>query len=108
MSFSKIKFRRVLAICLISVTVFFGSAFGIGQSDRALAEVVKRDEAVISESKPLDDAEYESAKANRNQIQAQMSKKAENEAKTKADSESVSEKLNLDEITSPATNDALN
>ena len=109
MSFiSKIKFRQILTVGLISIIVFFGSAIGIDSGDRALAEVVNRetDAVVISDPKPLKDAEYESAKANRNQIQAEMSKKAEAKAEVKADSESVSEKLNLGEIGSPVNEDA--
>lgn len=109
MSFiSKTKLRQVLTIGLISIVIFLGSVMGIGQSDRALAEVLNReaDAVVISKPKPLNDAEYESAKANRNQVQAEMSKKAESEAEANASSQSVTEKLNLGEITSPATKDA--
>jgi len=103
----KIKLRQILAVGLVAIAVFFSFGMGTGEGDRALAEVLKRDATAISESKPLNDAEYESAKANRNQIQAEMSKKAELKAESKAKSESVAEKLNLDEITVPTVEDIL-
>ncbi len=104
MSFlSKIQFRRIVTIGLISLTVFFGSVLGIGHSDRVLAEVLRRDAVGITEESSLSDAEYESAKANRNQLQAERSKQAEKDVEDK----SVADKLNLDEIAPPAVEDAL-
>ena len=99
---SKIQLRQILAIGLISVALFFSSAWGIN-SDRAMAEVLKRDTVGISEGDPMNDTAYESAKIERNQEQAQRSKKAEQTAENK----SVSDKLNLDEIVPPAVEDAL-
>ena len=104
--FSKIKFQQFLAVCLISFTVFFGSAWGIGQGDRALAEVQIRDTVNIPEQNSLSEAEYESAKANRNRLQAEMSRKAEAKADAEANSKSVAEKLNLDEIVDPSAQNA--
>jgi hypothetical protein len=102
--FSKINLRRICAICLISVTLFMGSVIGIGHQDQAFAEVLKRNALGVSgEEQPLNDAEYESAKARRSQLQAERSK----QAKEEADSESVPEKLNLGEITPPAIENAL-
>ncbi len=95
---SKIRLRRILAIGLISITLVFGFSLGNGNSDRALAEVLKRDTVGISEDKVLNDTEYESAKISRNQEQAQRSKQAEEKAEKKAEQESIAEKLNLDEI----------
>ena len=106
-SISKIRLRQVLAVGLVSIIVFLGSAVGIGQGDRALAEVLNRetDAAVVSKPKPLNDAAYESTKANRNRTQAEMSKQAESKAESEADSKSVAEKLNLGEISSPTNKD---
>lgn len=101
---SKIHLRRLFAIGLISITLFFGSAWGI-HSNNALAEVLKRDNVGISEDNVVvDDAEYESAKISRNRKQAERSKQAEKDL----ESESVSDKLNLDEIISPGVKDGLN
>ena len=105
--FSKIKFQQFLAVCLISLTVFFGSVWGIGQGDRVLAEVQIRDTVNIPEQNSLSESEYELAKANRNRIQAEMSQKAEEKAEAKANSESVAEKLSLDEIVPPVVENAL-
>ena len=99
---SKTGLRRFFAIGLISITLFFGSAWGFS-SDRALAEVLKRDAVGISEDKIASDTEYESAKIGRNQKQAERSKQAEEDL----NDESVSDKLNLDEILPPAVEDAL-
>lgn len=104
MSFLSNQLRRIVTIGLISLTIFFGFAWGIGHSDRVLAEVLKRDAVGITKESSLNDAEYESAKANRNQIQAARSKQAEEDVEDK----SVADKLNLDEIAPPAVEDALN
>ena len=94
----KIDFRRVLTVCLVSALLFLGSAIAFPQNDFAIAEVLKRDTVGISGDEILDEGEYESAKASRNREQAERSKKAEVKAEAKTDSESVAEKLNLDEI----------
>lgn len=104
--FSKTKLYQFLAVCLISFTFFFGSTWGIGQGDRALAEVQTRDTVGVAEQASLSEAEYELAKANRSQIQAERSQRAEDEAEAKANSESIVEKLNLDEIVSSTEEDA--
>ncbi|NJR47642.1 MAG: hypothetical protein HC775_18995 [Hyellaceae cyanobacterium CSU_1_1] len=104
MSFlSKIQLRRIVTIGLISLLVFFGSALKSDHSDRVLAEVLKRDAVGITEESSLSDAEYQSAKANRNQIQAERSKQAEEDVEDK----SVADKLNLEEIAPPPVKDAL-
>jgi hypothetical protein len=100
------QLRRILAISLISITLYFSFAFS-SHSDRASAEVLKRDTVGISEDKVLNEAEYESAKISRNQKQAQRSKQAEQEAKQDLKNKSVSDKLSLDEIVPPAVEDAL-
>jgi hypothetical protein len=86
-----VNFRRILAISLIFLTLFLGTALG---SDRALAEVSQPEVDIPGEV--MDDTEYESAKANRRELQAELSKQA---AKVNSSSDTASEKLNLDEIT---------
>lgn len=104
MSFlAKTQLRRIITIGLISITVFFGSVLGIGHGDRVLAEVLKRDAVGITEESSLSDAEYESAKANRNQIQAERSQQAAEDL----DNKNAADKLNLDEIAPPAIEKAL-
>ncbi|MGF1589943.1 MAG: hypothetical protein ACFCU7_11995 [Pleurocapsa sp.] len=102
--FSKIDLRRILATCLVLVTFLIGSAIAIGPQNQAFAEVLKQDTPPgISGETVLSDVEYESAKANRNQLQAELSKQADDED----DSKSVAEKLNLDEIVPPAVKNTL-
>lgn len=105
--FSKTELRRILAVGLVSVTIFLGTFLSIGKSDRALAEVLKRDAVGMDEQNSLTDTEYESAKARRNQQQAEMSQQAEDKAKAEAESETVAEKLNLGEIDPPGLDDIL-
>ncbi len=103
--FSKINLRRIFAVCLVLVTLFIGSALGMGHQEQALADEVLQQQPVgISGKNALNDAEYESAKANRNQLQAELSKQADDEN----NSESVAEKLNLDEIVPPVVKNTLN
>lgn len=101
---SKIQLRRLFAIGLISITLFFSSAWGLNR-DRALAEVLTRDVTNMAEDNVVDDAEYESVKMSRNQKQAERSLQAE--AEEQAEKESVADKLNLDDILPPAVEDAL-
>lgn len=96
------NFRRILAIGLISLTLFLGSGV---RSDRAWAEVSQPEPVGISEQGTLNDSEYESAKANRRELQAELSKQA---AKVNSDSDSVAEKLNLDEIVAQPVKDSVN
>ncbi|MBW4532994.1 MAG: hypothetical protein KME09_03575 [Pleurocapsa minor HA4230-MV1] len=98
MSFlSKTQLRKLVTISLIFLSVFFGFTLGIGHSDRVLAEVLKRDAVGITEEGSLSEAEYESAKANRNQIQAERSKQAAEDL----DNKKAADKLNLEEIVVP-------
>jgi hypothetical protein len=92
-----VNFRRILAIGLIFLTLFLGTAVA---SDRALAEVSQSEVDIPGEV--MDDTEYESAKANRRELQAELSKQA---AEANSNPESASEKLNLDEITPPPLKD---
>lgn len=96
------QLRRILAIGLISIALYFGFALS-SISDRASAEVLKRDTVGTSEDIVLDEAEYESAKISRNEKQAQRSKAAKADLTDKSNSD----KLNLDEIVPPAVEDAL-
>jgi uncharacterized protein YlxW (UPF0749 family) len=100
--FSKINLRRICAICLISLTLFITSAINIGYQNQAFAEVLKPE----TQEKPLNDAEYESAKAKRSQLQAERSKLAK-KANERTRSQDVEDKLNLDEITPPKIKDVL-
>lgn len=104
MSFlAKVQLRRIAIIGLLFITVFFGSVLGIGHSDRVLAEVLKRDAVGMTKESSLGDTEYESAKANRNQIQAARSQQAAEDL----DNKRTADKLNLDEIVPPAVEKAL-
>ncbi len=103
--FAKIDFRHLFAVCLISVVLFIGSAIAVDRQNTAFAEVLERDTVGITGDKPLSDTEYESAKANRNRLQAELSQQAESKAEAKTNSESVAEKLNLDEIKTPSIDD---
>lgn len=100
---SKTQLRKLVTISLIFLSVFFGFTLGIGHSDRVLAEVLKRDAVGITGESSLSDAEYESAKANRNQIQAERSQQAAEDL----DNKNAADKLNLDEIVPPAVEKAL-
>jgi hypothetical protein len=86
---SKIGFRRILVIFLVQVTLFFGLAFGSGNSDRALATVLNP----VEVEKPVDDATYKDLKAKRREAQAERSELASQDN----NDENLQEKLNLEE-----------
>lgn len=101
--FSQVNLRRIFSIGLLSITLFLGSAIAFCQNDLAMAEVLKRGAVGISGETVMDETEYESAKIDRNQEQAARSEQASKENEEKLESETVAEKLNLDEITDTLT-----
>ena len=92
-----LKLRRILAISLLSITLFFGSAVKISNSNIALAQSPTRDSVDMTDQDTPSKAEYEAEKANRRQMQAQMSKQADTENETA----NPVDKLNLKEIQVP-------
>jgi hypothetical protein len=90
--FSKINFRRIFSLGLLSITLFFISAIAYPQM--AFAETVNGNTPGISGETVVEESTYESAKVDRNQEQAARSRQAD----TEDESETVAEKLNLDEI----------
>ena len=95
-----IKLRRILAIGLLSITLFFGSTVKMSNSNIALAQSPTRDSVDMTDQDTPSEAKYEAEKANRRQMQAQMSKQAD----TEDESANVVDKLNLKEIP-PAVED---
>ncbi len=94
LTFLKSNLRRIAIACLLGFALLVSSALTPGNFNRARAEVLKRDAVNLPREESADrKAEYEAAKANRRAMQAQMSQEAEKND----DSESVSEKLNLNE-----------
>lgn len=94
LTFLKSNFRRIAIACLLATALLMSSALTAGNFNRADADVLKRDAVDLPRQESAGrEAEYEAAKANRRAMQAQMSQQAEEND----DSESVSEKLNLNE-----------
>lgn len=91
-SLTVINFRRIAIACLLAIALFGGSALKIGNDNTALAEVLKRDAVDLSREEVGSEAEIQAAKAKRRAMQAEMSQRAKDDG-----SESVSDKLNLDE-----------
>lgn len=91
-TFSKGNLRRIAIACLLAIALFCGSAWRTGNDSGALAEVLKRDAVDLSREEVGSKAEIEAAKAKRRAMQAEMSQRAKDNG-----SESVSDKLNLDE-----------
>jgi hypothetical protein len=98
---SKINFRRILVLCLVQITLFFGLAFGSGNSYQVSATVLNREANDAATEKPVDDATYKELKAKRSEAQAERSKIASQKGNT--DDEDISEKLNLDESVPDST-----
>jgi hypothetical protein len=96
---SKTNFRRILVVFLVQVTLFLGLALGSGNNTQAFATVLNREANDSLTEKPLNDAEYEAAKARRSELQAQRSK----EASEDNDRENLQEKLNLNESVPSST-----
>lgn len=89
--------RRILAIGLLSIALFFGSTIKISNSNLAFAQSLTRDSVDMSDRDTPSKAKYEAEKANRRQMQAQMSKQAD----TEKESANPVDKLNLEEIQLP-------
>ena len=92
-SIFQINLRRIATVFLISITLFLGLAFNIG-NNLALADAITRDVTNVEEQNAISEPEYESAKMNRQQKQAMRSQ----QATPNQNNETVKEKLNLDEI----------
>ena len=86
--------RKIATVFLISITLFLGAAFNIGNTSPAIADSITRDVTNAEMGGSVNDAEYEVAKANRRQEQAMRSELAEQNK----DNETIGEKLNLDEV----------
>lgn len=100
LTFLKSNLRRMAIACLVAIVLFSGSALGIGNNNLALAaETLKRDTVDLPNEESINNAEYESAKAKRRAMQAQMSQQAEDNDR----GESATEKLNLNESTPRTT-----
>lgn len=93
--FSLFNARRIFSTFLLSVTLFFGVA--VISHSPAIADAITRDITNAEMENKVSDAEYESAKASRQQKQAMRSEKAEAQAELNGD-ESIKDRLNLDEI----------
>ena len=97
---SKINLRRILALGLIVISLFFGSTIKMSNSNLAFAESLTRDAVDMTDQDTPSKAKYEAEKANRRQMQAQMSQQAD----TEDESANPVDKLNLKEIP-PAVED---
>ena len=93
--FSLINLRRILSAFLVTVTLFLGSV--VINQPNAIADSITRDVTNAEMEEEISDAEYQSAKAARQQEQAMRSQRAEAMAEQE-DKDTISEKLNLDEI----------
>lgn len=93
---SKINFRRILIVFLVQISLFLGLALGSGNNNQAVAEVLNRTAPETLDA-PMNEVDYESVKANRREQQAKMSEQATEKAE--AEDETISEKLNLQELT---------
>ena len=94
--------RRFITFSLICLT-FFATAFNFSQN--ALADAITRDATNLNTTEQVSDSEYESAKAERQRKQAMRSERAEEAAEREKASETISEKLNLDEIVETVAGD---
>lgn len=97
--------RRLVSICLISVTLFFATAFDFNFTHSANAESITRDVTNLNSVETVDDSKSETAKMNRQREQAMRSKSAEAAAEREKASQSIGEKLNLDQITETVAGD---
>ena len=96
LSLSKINLRRIAAVFLVSITLFFSVAV-IGNNNALAADSITQDVTNLNSVDAVSDREIELDKANRQQKQAMRSQQAESNAKFEAENKSISEKLNLDE-----------
>ncbi|WP_052055603.1 hypothetical protein [Myxosarcina sp. GI1] len=93
-TFLKSNLRRLAIASLVAIALFSSLVFSSGNYNTAFAaEPLKRDAVDMAGEDTINDAEYESAKAKRRAMQAQMSQQAEEDDSSK----SASEKLNLGE-----------
>ena len=90
--FSLQNLRRMVTVCLVSVTFFIGIGLNPGNTT-AIADSITRDSVDFSSDTPVSDAQYEADKVSRQQRQAMRSELADQDNENK----SISDKLNLDE-----------
>lgn len=99
----KINFRRILVVFLVQITLFLGLASDLGNNNSAFAldlntgtnSIKSEKTTTIQSGEPINQAEYEDAKARRREAQARRSAKAGK----KGENKNIEEKLNLDELT---------
>ena len=97
--------RHFATASLIAMTLFFGTALNLNFTPVAHAESITRDVSNLNTVDKISDAEYETAKADRQKKQAMRSQEAEQAAEAEMESESLTEKLNLDEIVETVAGD---
>ena len=95
--------RYIATVSLIVVTLFFGTSFDLNLTPAARAESITRDVTNLNSVDETSDRDYEMAKANRQREQAIRSERAETAAEAETRSESIAEKLNLDQIAETMT-----
>ena len=97
--------RRLVSVCLISIILFFATAFDLNFTHSAIAESITKDVTNLNSVEEVSDSEYETAKINRQREQAMRSESAEAAAEREKASESIGEKLNLDQIVETVAGD---
>ena len=78
----KINLRRILAFFLVQVAFFCTLSLGMGNNDRALADVSNPKVNNPQAEKPINDQAYEALKAKRREAQAQRSELANQDDST--------------------------
>ena len=74
-------------------------AFDVDNTSIAMADSITRDMTNLSSDAPVKEEAYEEMKIGRQQKQAMRSEQAEDRAEQELENETLTEKLNLDEIT---------
>ena len=97
--------RHFATASLIAIALFFGTSLNLNVASVAHAESITRDVTNLNTVDETSDAEYEAAKMNRQRQQAMRSERAEQAAETEMKNESLTEKLNLDEIVETVAGD---
>ena len=92
------RLHRIVTVCLLSMIVFFGMSFNVDDASMAMADSITRDMTNLPLDAPVAEEAYEEMKIGRQQKQAMRSEKAEETAEQKLENETLTEKLNLDEI----------
>ncbi len=98
----RVYLHRIVSTLLISTVLFFGVGTLVN-SPMAIADSITRDVTNADMDNSVSDAEYESAKVNRQRKQAMRSMDAEAKAERINENETIGEKLNLDEALPKST-----